>query len=208
MPAPINIMIADDHPVVREGLAALLGSDPDITVVAQAKNGREAIELFLKHRPDIGLVDLNMPEIDGVDAIIAIRRELPNARLIVLTTFDSVEDIYRCMRAGAKAYLMKDVPRDELIACLRAVAHGQTVMSPLMTAKLIERMNLPALTPRELEVLGFLATGDSNKEIANTLCVAEGTIKTHIVAILRKLDATDRTQAVTIALKRGLLKLD
>ncbi len=208
MVAPISILIADDHPIVREGLTALLGSYPEITVVAQAKNGREAIELFLKHRPDVGLVDLNMPEIDGIDAIIAIRRELPNARLIVLTTFDSVEDVYRVMRAGAKAYLMKDIPPDELVACLRAVYHGQTVMSPLMTAKLVERMNLPALTPRELEVLGYLASGDSNKEIANTLCVAEGTIKTHIVAILRKLDASDRTQAVTIALKRGLLKLD
>jgi two-component system NarL family response regulator len=149
-----------------------------------------------------------MPEIDGVDAITAIRQEMPNARLIVLTTFDSPEDIYRCMRAGAKSYLLKDVPREDLVACLRAVYRGQTVVSPTMTAKLIDRLNTPALTPRELEVLRFLVRGESNKEIANALCVAEGTIKTHIVAILRKLDATDRTQAVTIALKRGILRLE
>ena len=208
MIAPISILIADDHPIVREGLTALLGCYPDITVVGQACNGREAVELFLKLRPDIGMFDLNMPEIDGVDAIIAIRRELPLARLIMLTTFDSSEDIYRCMKAGAKAYMLKDVPRDELVNCVRAVSHGQTVVSPLMSAKLVERLNTPPLTPRELEVLHYLAEGNSNKEIANTLCVAEGTIKTHLVAILRKLDATDRTQAVTLALKRGLLRLE
>ena len=208
MMAPISILIADDHPVVREGLAALIGCYPDMQVVAAASNGREAIELFLQHRPDIGLFDLSMPEIDGVDAITAIRQEIPDARLIILTTYDSNEDIYRCMRAGAKAYLLKDVPRDEMVACLRAVHHGKTVVSPMMTAKLIDRLNTPALTARELEVLNCLARGDSNKEIATALYVAEGTIKTHIVAILRKLDASDRTQAVTIALKRGIMRLE
>jgi len=208
MTTPISILIADDHPVVRDGLTALLGCYPDFQVVAEASNGREAIELFFRHRPDIGLLDLNMPEIDGVDVITAIRHEMPTARLIVLTTFDSSEDIYRCMRAGAKAYLLKDVPREELIACLHAVYRGQTVVSPTLAAKLIDRLNTLALTPRELEVLHFLARGDSNKEIANILSVAEGTIKTHLVAILRKLEASDRTQAVTIALKRGILRLE
>ena len=205
---PIKILIADDHPVVREGLTALINYYPDMTVVAEASNGREAVELFLKHRPNIGLLDLNMPEIDGVDAIIAIRQQIPGARLIILTTFDGNEDIYRGLRAGAKAYLLKDTPRAELVACLRAVHNGQTVVSPELTAKLAERLSTSTLTARELEVLRLLAQGGSNKEIANTLCVAEGTIKSHIVAILRKLDATDRTQAVTLALKRGILRLE
>lgn len=205
---PIKILIADDHPVVREGLTALINFYPDMTVVAEASNGREAIALFLQKRPDIGLLDLNMPEIDGVDAIIAIRQRIPNARLIILTTFDGNEDIYRGMRAGAKAYMLKDAPRAELVACLHAVHNGQTVVSPALGAKLADRLSTSTLTARELEVLRLLARGGGNKEIAETLCVAEGTIKTHIVAILRKLEAVDRTQAVILALKRGIIRLE
>ncbi|MHB9131215.1 MAG: response regulator [Armatimonadota bacterium] len=204
----LRILIADDHPVVREGLSALINRRPDMTVVAEASNGREAVALYFQHRPDVTLVDLRMPEMEGLDVIIAIRREHPGARLIILTTFDHDEDIFRGLRAGAKAYLLKDAPRDELLACLRAVHNGKTVIPPAIAAKLAGHMSTSDLTPRELEVLQVLADGRSNKEIADQLSISEGTVKTHINALLRKLDAADRTQAVTIALKRGILRLE
>jgi len=203
----LRILLADDHPVVREGLAALIERRPDMTVVAEASNGREAVELYLRHRPDVALLDLRMPEMDGVDVIIAIRREHPEARLIILTTFDHDEDIFRGLRAGAKAYLLKDVPRDELLACLRAVHQGKTVIPPDIAAKLAGHMSTADLTPRELEVLRVMADSRGNKDIADLLSISEGTVKTHVNAILRKLDAADRTQAVTMALKRGILRL-
>jgi two-component system NarL family response regulator len=204
---PLRILIADDHPVVREGLMALISRSPGMTIVAEANNGREAVEQFLLHSPDLALLDLRMPEMDGVDAITAIRQLQPAARLILLTTFDDDEDIFRGFRAGAKAFLLKDAPRNELLECLRAVHSGQTIIPPAIAAKLACRLSALALTSRELEVLHLIAEGTGNKEIAATLFIAEGTVKTHVNAVLRKLDAIDRTQAVTTALKRGILHL-
>ncbi len=204
----LKMLIVDDHPVVREGLAALINSSTDMTVVATASNGREAIEQYLQYLPDVTLMDLRMPEMDGVDAITAIRLQIPAARIIVLTTFDDDENIFRGLRAGARAYLLKDTPRNELLACIRAVADGQKIIPPAIAAKLADRMTTLALSPRELEVLKLMGDGHANKEIADRLSIAEGTVKTHVVAILRKLDATDRTQAVTIALKRGIIRLE
>jgi two-component system NarL family response regulator len=203
----VRILIADDHPVVREGLVALINRRPDMVVVAEVSNGREAVEQFLHHRPDVALLDLRMPEMDGVEAIAAIRQKIPTARLIVLTTFDEDEDIYRGLRAGAKAYLLKDAPRDELLKCIRAVHEGQTVIPPSIAAKLADRLTTSGLTRREIQVLQFVADGNGNKEIAVALSISEGTVKTHVSSILAKLDAADRTQAVTIALRRGILRL-
>jgi len=204
---PIKLLIADDHPVVREGLAALIERRPDMTVVAEASNGRELVAQFLEHRPDVALVDLRMPEMDGADAIAAIRQRAPGARVIVLTTYDDDADIQRALRAGAKAYMLKDAPRDELLACIKAVNEGRTLIPPAIAAKLAETIGAPPLTARELEVLGLAAQGKSNREIATALFITEGTVKSHLSTVLGKLDASDRTQAVTIALKRGLLRL-
>jgi two-component system NarL family response regulator len=203
----IQVLIADDHPVVREGLAALINRRPDMVVVAEASNGREAVAQFLHHRPDIALLDLRMPEMDGVEAIAAIRQKVPTARIILLTTFDEDEDIYRGLRAGAKSYLLKDAPRDDLLNCVRAVHEGQTVIPPPIAAKLASRLTTSALTRREVQVLQSMAHGRGNKEIAVALSIREGTVKTHVSSILGKLEAADRTQAVTIALKRGIIRL-
>ena len=204
----LKILIADDHPVVREGLAALINGSGGMTVVAAARNGREAVELFLEHLPDVALMDLRMPEMDGVDAITAIRQHMPSARIVVLTTYDDDEHIFRGFRAGARAYMLKDAPRDELLSCIRAVHAGQKIIPPAIALKLAGRMTTFALSPRELEVLRLMVDGHANKKIADLLSVSEGTIKTHVVAILRKLDATDRTQAVIIALRRGIVRLE
>jgi two-component system NarL family response regulator len=162
---------------------------------------------FLLHRPDVGLVDLRMPEMGGAEAIAAIREQAPSARLIVLTTYDDDEDIQNAFRAGAKAYLLKDTPREQLLECVRAVHEGRTLIPPNIAAKLADHMGAPELTPRETEVLRLVADGKPNKVIAAALFISEGTVKTHINSLLRKLDAADRTQAVTIALKRGILRL-
>jgi len=212
---PLRILIADDHPVVREGLAALVNRCPDMKVISEASNGREAVEQYLLHRPDLALIDLRMgnasepgPAMDGVDAIAAIREKAPAARLILLTTYDDDEDVHRAFQAGAKAYLLKDTPRDELLNSLRAVHNGQTVLPPSIALKLASHVAAAELSPRQTEVLRLIAEGKSNKEIADALFIAEGTVKTHVNAILTKLDAADRTQAVMIALKRGLVRLD
>lgn len=204
----IRILIADDHPVVRHGLVALLKNWKDLHLVGEASTGKEAVALYRQYQPDIILLDLRMPEIDGIETIMAIRKQFPTARIIVLTTYDDDEDIHRAFQAGAAAYLLKDVPPEELIATIRAVHAGQTRIPPPIAAKLAEHMRMPILTPRELEVLCLLVTGKSNKEIGAALGISPRTAKIHLSHILDKLDASDRTQAVSIALQRGLVRLD
>jgi two-component system NarL family sensor kinase len=206
---PICILIADDHPIVRAGIAAMLEIDPEanLTVVGQANNGCEAVALFAQLQPDIALIDLQMPQMDGVTAIAAIRKKFPTARLIVLTTYDRDEDIYRGLQAGAKAYLLKDTPREELLACIQAVHVGRSFIPMEVGARLAERMNSPELSKRECEVLQLMTAGMSNLEIGEALTITEGTVKSHINNILSKLNVNDRTQAVIIALKRGIVAL-
>ncbi len=203
----IRVLISDDHPFMREGLAAVLNYKPDITVVGQACNGHEAVELFRQHRPDVTLMDLRMPFVNGVEAIAAICAEFANARIIVLTTYDGDEDIYRGLRAGAKGYVLKDTEPDELLAAIRAVHQGQLYIPPAVGAKLAERMGSPELSDRELEVLHLMATGKSNLEVSAALLIAEGTVKFHVKNILSKLAVGDRTQAMIVALKRGIITL-
>ena len=205
--APKRIMIADDHPVVREGFAAMIGTEPDMTVVAQARSGEEAIELFRRVRPDVTLMDLRMPGMGGVEAIRALRREFPNSRLIVLTTYDGDEDIYRAIEAGAQAHLLKDMLCDEILAAIRAVHAGQRRIPAAVGTRLAERMAGMNLSERERQVLEFVATGKSNKEIAAALEITEATVKGHMTNVLGKLGVTDRTQAVITALRRGLVHL-
>ena len=207
-PRNIRVLIADDHPVVRTGLVLMLKYEPDMEVVAEANNGREALEKFRHHRPDVTLMDLRMPEMDGVEATAAIRGEFPTARIILLTTYDGDEDIYRGLRAGAQAYLLKDTPCEEILETLRAVHAGRKCITLEVGARLAERTSLPELTERELDVLRLMAKGKSNREIGGDLCITEGTVKFHINHILNKLGVGDRTQAVIAALKRGLAVLD
>jgi two-component system NarL family response regulator len=203
----IRILIADDHTVVREGLVSLVKRKSDMVVLAEASNGREAVDLWKQHRPDVTLLDLRMPEMDGVSAIKEIRELDPNAHIVVLTTYDGDEDIYRAIKAGAKAYLLKDTARDALVDCVRRVHAGETYLPPQLAAKLAERVSGAALSPREMEVLQRLAAGKSNKEIGAELFVSEGTIKSHVKSIFTKLDVVTRTEAVAAATRRGLIQL-
>ena len=203
---PIRILIADDHPVVREGLVASLNRVPDMTVVCEASTGKEAVELFIKHVPDVALLDLRMPQMDGVEAISSICGTFATARIIILTTYEGDEDVYRGLRAGARAYLLKDTRLEDLIECIRTVHAGNNYIPPSIGAKLAERMKSPELSSRELEVLQLMAGGKTNKEIAGALFVSEGTVKGHVNHILAKLGVSGRTEATRIAMKRGLVR--
>ncbi|MEM7118863.1 MAG: response regulator transcription factor [Chloroflexota bacterium] len=206
--APIRILIADDHPVVREGIAAMLNRRPNLTVVGEAENGREAVEMYVELKPDLVLMDLRMPEMGGVAAITAIRRQHPAARVIVLTTYDGDEDIYRGLQAGARAYLLKDTPRKVLLETITAVHAGQKRIPPELATKLTDRMFTPELTARELDVLKLIVAGNSNREIGQALSITEGTVKAHVNNLLGKLGVNDRSQAITTALRRGLVHLE
>ena len=204
----VRVIIADDHPIVREGLQAVIDDQPDMVVVGQAATGAEAVVLAIAERPDVVLIDLRMPEVNGVDAIAAIRAQWPDARVLVLTTYDGDEDIYCALQAGAQGYLLKDTPRADLLDAIRAVARGQQRVPTEVAARLVKRIGAPALTEREVDVLRLMAQGRSNKVIGVELHISEGTVKFHVNNILGKLGAVDRTQAVTIALQRGILHLD
>ena len=205
---PIRILIADDHLVVRIGLRSMIETQEDMEVVAEAANGREALELFRLRKPDVALMDLRMPIMGGVEATMAIRGEFPDARIIVLTTYNGDENIYRALQAGARAYLLKDVPRSEFLDDIRAVHSGQYCIPPAVAARLAQRLPYPELSSRELEVLQLIVQGRSNKEIGSVLAITESTVKNHVNSILCKLRVNDRTQAATTALRRGIVMLD
>jgi len=204
---PIRILTVDDHPLFREGIAALVASQPDMKVVGEASNGLEALEKFREHRPDITLMDLVMPEMKGVDAIIAIRAEFPEARIIVLTTYTGDVQVLHALRAGARGYLLKGLLRKELLETVRAVHAGRKCISPEVAAQLVDHAGEEELSAREIEVLRLIARGNANKEIADQLSITEETVKGHVKNILAKLSANDRTHAVTIGLKRGIIGL-
>ena len=206
--SPITILTADDHPLIRTGLAAVIGAEPGLQVVAEAANGEEAIESYARLNPDIVLMDLRMPVMDGLTATRAILAEDPNARIIVLTTYDGDEDIHRALAAGARGYLLKDMMRTDLLGVIRAVHRGQRGIPAPIAARLAEHTPRIGLTPRELEVLRLVADGLSNAEVADKIGRTEGTVKVHLKNILQKLDVKDRTEAVTTALRRGFIHLD
>jgi two-component system NarL family response regulator len=204
----IRVLVVEDHNVVRQGLVALLNVVDGLTVVGEAADGLEAIDQFRKHQPDITLMDLRLPRLSGVEAIQRIRQEAPQARVIVLTTYDGDEDIYRALKAGARAYLLKGMTGEELVTTIRAVHAGKSHIPPAIAEKLAARMGTEDLTPREFDVLEQIVRGKSNKEIASELNVSEATVKTHINSLLGKLGVTDRTQAATAAIQRGIVPLE
>jgi len=206
LPSPIRILCVDDHPVVRRGIAGLIALEPDMELVAEAANGREAIDQFHAHRPDITLMDLQMPEMGGLDAINTIRGEFPDARIIVLTTYAGDVQALRALKAGARAYLLKNAMHRELLDTVRVVHSGRKSMSPEVSIDLAEHATDDALTPAEIRVLRLIAQGNANKEIASQLSLSEDTVKGQVRNILAKLGAKDRTHAAMIGLKRGIIE--
>ena len=203
----IRILSVDDHPLLREGIALLIESQPDMVLVGQAANGREAIEQFRQHRPDVTLMDLRLPDMSGIDALIAIRTENPAACVVMLTTFEGDVEIQRALEAGARGYLLKTTPAKELVEVIRQTHAGKKRIPAEVAAHLAEHMGDEALTPREVEVLKYLSEGNRNKDIGELLSISEETVKVHIKHIMEKLDASDRTQAVAIAVRRGIIQL-
>jgi two-component system NarL family response regulator len=207
MTEQIRILVAEDHLVARVGVVTIVNLQPDMTVVAEAANGNQAIEMFRAHQPDVTLLDLRMPGMGGVEAAIAIRSEFPGARMIALTTYGGDEDIRRALAAGVHAYLTKDVLHDELLKAIRAVHAGQTYLPAAVAASLAAQLPRPDLSAREVQVLGLIVRGLANKQIAFTLSIAEHTVKNHVKNILSKLGVQDRTQAATAAIQRGIIHL-
>jgi DNA-binding NarL/FixJ family response regulator len=205
--AQIRILAVDDHALVRQGIAVLVGTQPDLALVAEASNGREAVQQFSAHRPDITLMDLQMPEMNGLDAIIAIRGQVPDAKIIVLTTYKGDVQILRALKAGAQGYLLKNTFHKELIDTIRAVHAGKKALSPEASYEIAEHAMDDALTPAEINVLRLIAAGNANKQIADQLSITEETVKGRVKNILSKLGANDRTQAAMIGLKRGIIEL-
>lgn len=207
----LSILIADDHPVVRDGLRGMLESQPDFEVVGEAADGAQAIQLAEELKPEIVLMDLRMPQVDGVTAIREIKSSQAETQILVLTTYDSDADILRAIEAGATGYLLKDSSREELYGAIRATARGDTVLAPSVAARLVGQMRAPAeerLSSRELEVLQLVAEGASNKDIASRLHISQATVKSHLIHIFGKLGVSDRTAAVTVALQRGIMRLE
>jgi DNA-binding NarL/FixJ family response regulator len=203
----IRVLTVDDHALLRDGIAALIGNQSDMELVGESANGREAIEAFRQHRPDVTLMDLQMPEMGGIDALSAIRAEFPEARIIVLTTYAGDVQVFRALKAGARAFLLKGLLRKELLETIRAVHAGQKRLPPEIAAEIAEHATDSSLTPREIDVLRLIAGGNANKEIAAQLKLTEETVKGHVKNILAKLEANDRTHAVTIGLKRGIIEI-
>jgi DNA-binding NarL/FixJ family response regulator len=207
---PIRLLVADDHPVVRDGLRAMLATQPDMELVGEAATGTEAVTQARALRPDVVLMDLQMPDLDGPAAIVTLREQAPEVRVLVLTTYGTDADITRAVDAGATGYLLKDAPREQLFGAIRAAARGESVLSPSVATRVLGRMRAPAeeaLSPRELEILGAVARGLSNKDIGRQLHVSEATVKTHLLRVFSKLGVDDRTAAVTVALERGIIRL-
>ena len=208
MPAQaIRLLIVDDHPAFRAGLVALLADEGDLQVVDECGDGQTAVELYRRHRPDVALMDLRLPGLSGVEAILAIRQEFPDARVIVLTTFDADEDIYRAIQSGAKSYLLKDMSKVEIVGAIRAVHAGQDALPEGVAERLAERRRRQELTSREIEVLQLLVKGRSNKEIASDLSIAEDTVKSHLKTLFAKLEVRDRTAAAIRAIRLGIVRL-
>jgi len=207
---PIRLLIADDHPVVRDGLRAMLATQPDMELIGEAATGTEAVAQAQAFLPDVVLMDLQMPDLDGPAAIATLREQAPEVRVLVLTTYGTDADITRAVDAGATGYLLKDAPREQLFGAIRAAARGESVLSPSVATRVLGRMRAPAeeaLSPRELEILGAVARGLSNKDIGRQLYVSEATVKTHLLRVFSKLGVDDRTAAVTVALERGIIRL-
>lgn len=207
MSTPIRIFSVDDHPLLREGITALVNSQPDMVVAGEASTGAEALQLFKQLQPDVTLLDLRLPDTSGIDILIAIRTEFPDARIIMLTTFEGDVEIHRALQAGARGYLLKNMPPSELLEVIRQVHAGKKRIPPAIASQLAEHMSDETLTEREIEVLREVAGGNKNKDIANKLFISEETVKVHVKHIMEKLGASDRTQAVTIGVRRGIIQL-